>query len=619
MILTATLGLCIAGLLAVLNSISQQTQKKLTVDDNFYEEVVRIESRSKALEALVAATLLERSPDRVVEKGQEILALIKELQDSFKLLNNDKYESIHQLQDQIAASDAGTKTVLEHLQVAETNLGEIAQNLSTISSDTNEIIKIRHDFEEGMTQLSKVFRKIPFWKLVSSPQATKSLSNLRRAVLVLGYSDSVRDLNFASRSKYSSAIKFFDPLIGTRDDYQKFKSIYEDTFSIAIKAAANTVDVQFSNFKILSSQYQSKVELLRTIIDRQHKLDGENQIDFLSKTTKISAIIVFFIVLIISIVGTTITKSLIRSVSHHLASTSASVGDLTAMSHQMNRISGNLKQSADRQTEFLHSALAANEESRSIMNITSNQIETSTSEVQNGISSASNITHLIQKLSKSIEEMKNSSEDLASLNKAMKSVEKNADVINGIVFKTQLLSVNASIEASKAGDSGKGFSVVAEEVAKLAINSGKASEDIQGIVDRASLQVMKTVEDIQTRVQNTVKLSGDCESALSELDNIFSNISNTFQALMQAVTEQNQMTSERFQAMDDFRSINSSTATISDEVLSFSNLLNSKSEDINHVTRELLTLIDPSYQVRDAPTEKDEDSAAEDHMQDVAA
>ena len=54
------------------------------------------------------------------------------------------------------------------------------------------------------------------------------------------------------------------------------------------------------------------------------------------------------------------------------------------------------------------------------------------------------------------------------------------------MFKTQLLSFNASIEAARAGQHGRGFAVVAEEVGHLAQTSGKAAEEIRNLLEKQS-------------------------------------------------------------------------------------------------------------------------------------
>ncbi len=72
-------------------------------------------------------------------------------------------------------------------------------------------------------------------------------------------------------------------------------------------------------------------------------------------------------------------------------------------------------------------------------------------------------------------------------------------MINSIVFKTQMLSFNASIEAARAGAQGKGFAVVAAEVGRLADLSGKAASEISELLQSSQDRVKNLVENVTTR------------------------------------------------------------------------------------------------------------------------
>lgn len=84
--------------------------------------------------------------------------------------------------------------------------------------------------------------------------------------------------------------------------------------------------------------------------------------------------------------------------------------------------------------------------------------------------------------------------DIVSLNEQTKAIGDFANIINDIASQTNLLSLNASIEAARAGDAGRGFAVVAEEIRKLADQSQNAANEIGGIVAKIQTQTDQTVE-----------------------------------------------------------------------------------------------------------------------------
>ena len=103
-----------------------------------------------------------------------------------------------------------------------------------------------------------------------------------------------------------------------------------------------------------------------------------------------------------------------------------------------------------------------------------------------------------------------------------KSIAGFVNIINDIASQTNLLSLNASIEAARAGDAGRGFAVVADEIRKLADQSMEAANHIKGIVD--GLQT-KTKETVNTAQEAKVIIGSQAKSLEKTVD-LFNNINN---------------------------------------------------------------------------------------------
>jgi methyl-accepting chemotaxis protein len=120
-----------------------------------------------------------------------------------------------------------------------------------------------------------------------------------------------------------------------------------------------------------------------------------------------------------------------------------------------------------------------------------------------GVSSLADIVKTMDTATESVESSEESVRSLATASVQINSI---VSSIKTISDQTNLLALNAAIEAARAGEQGRGFAVVADEVRTLAIKTGKATETIQRIVDDLNAKVQHTLEGM-TRVVDKVKES----------------------------------------------------------------------------------------------------------------
>ncbi|MBP5565791.1 MAG: hypothetical protein J6X45_08755 [Lachnospiraceae bacterium] len=120
--------------------------------------------------------------------------------------------------------------------------------------------------------------------------------------------------------------------------------------------------------------------------------------------------------------------------------------------------------------------------------------------------------------------IENISNQIRTNNDAISRISEAIEMIRGIADQTDLLALNASIEAARAGDTGKGFAVVAEEIKKLAEQSNESAVEIQ-----------KIAEEIINNSEETMELSKDVEASLKEERKILSDTKECFEALSKEI------------------------------------------------------------------------------------
>ena len=229
----------------------------------------------------------------------------------------------------------------------------------------------------------------------------------------------------------------------------------------------------------------------------------------------------------------------------------SSTSQLSAAAEEMSMITAETRTGVQRQqSETALVATAVNEMSSTVHEV-ANSAGTAASAASQADSQSEQGKQVVSSTVSSIRtlasEVETAANVIAQLEKDSESIGSVLEVIRGIAEQTNLLALNAAIEAARAGEQGRGFAVVADEVRSLASRTQESTQEIQEMIERlqkGSRDAVKAMQSGQEQAHSTVEQASQAETSLGEISSAVAQINEMNAHIAEASRQQGEVVEE---------------------------------------------------------------------------
>jgi methyl-accepting chemotaxis protein len=362
--------------------------------------------------------------------------------------------------------------------------------------------------------------------------------------------------------EWTALVKNDEILAKTARDLQGYISEYEKAgvqYYTALQASNDT------NTKMAAAGS----DVVGSINKLQDALRSEMQTVSARTNTLMMILSVGSIVLGI-ILAFVITNSIVKPINRIISDLTSGADQVAAASGQVSASSQSAAQGASEQASSLEETSSALEEMAAM-----GKTNADNADKANGL-----MTQTTQIVGQAQKVMGQTSEAMGSITDASTKIANIIKVIEEIAFQTNLLALNAAVEAARAGEHGKGFAVVADEVRNLAQRSAQAANETSSLIS-------DTIE----RVKKGSELNTELETAFSNVNQSASQVASLVEQITSASREQAKGVEQVNAAMSQMDKVVQQNAAGAEESASASEELSGQAQVLRQTVDQLATLI----------------------------
>ena len=194
---------------------------------------------------------------------------------------------------------------------------------------------------------------------------------------------------------------------------------------------------------------------------------------------------------------------------------------------------------------------------------------------------------VVSEMNEAMQSLTQANEKLERISKIFKQISAKTTVINEIAFKTKMLSINAAVEAARAGQHGRGFSVVASEVGNLSKLSGEAANAVRALLASSQQEVSDIIETTSAQVRAGSRVTSAVDQAFSEIAKAIQQVAEQAVAISQAANEQELGVKQTASGIEQIHSKMLETRSVAESTRAELRVVNDQSSRLVAISAEL--------------------------------